>query len=77
MTIKDIAEYEETDSQLAKNTILKLQNKILHLENEILKLEKIKGYINCIDYPSDKIEEEGYRALMRVQDDLTKIIKEQ
>ena len=35
MIIKDIAEYEDTDSQLSKDTILRLHNEIERLNNII------------------------------------------
>ena len=65
MIIKDIAEYEDTDSQLSKATILRLHNEIERLNNIINELEKnkekqindyeililkIERYLNCYQY---------------------------
>ncbi len=35
MIVKDIAEYEDTDSQLSKDTILKLHNEIERLKEQL------------------------------------------
>lgn len=75
MIRKDIAEYEDSDSQLAKNTINKLNNKITNLEKIIalLKYEKIKEYIATFDYPENKKEE--YEKAIKVIDDLRNIVR--
>ena len=51
MIVKDIAEYEDTDSQLSKDTILKLHNEI----------ERLKEQLN------DEIEEELKQSEIMVQ----------
>lgn len=75
MIRKDIAEYEDSDSQLAKNTINKLNNEITNLEKTIavLKYEKMKEYIATFDYPESKKEE--YEKAIKVIDDLRNIVR--
>lgn len=75
MIIKDIAQYEDSDSNLAKTTINNLSREKIRLENQlaILNYEKIKDYVYCFDIPKD--EQEKYKEAVKVIDDIKKIIR--
>ena len=48
MEIKDIAEYEEKDSRLARNTIAELHQEIDRLNNIIEKLEQENAVLKTL-----------------------------
>lgn len=83
MIIKDIAQYEDSDSQLAKNTICELHKRIriLELDNEslmkeikALKFDKIQEYIIFDCSESDKRKKENKEKL-KVVEDIKKIMR--
>lgn len=84
MIRKDIAEYEDSDSQLAKNTINKLNSEIIALkrdmerlirENKALKFDKIQEYLNFHCIPYSEKNEEKYEEALKVCDNIRNIMR--
>lgn len=87
MEVKDIAEYEENDSQLAKYTIAELHREIERLNNIInevrenakTKIKTYESYINDLkrtNLPSPTIRKERQELIFRIreQEELLEIL---
>lgn len=75
MIFKDIAEYEDTDSDLAKFTISQLHSKIDYLQDKIKELEAnndIEGIYQCDEEGFEWIDKKTYDALYEKVERLNK-----